>query len=283
LLKNAILYTVNKWFKLPIHPFNLSNEGKKSYSEWQFEKGAQTLEFYVPAATKDEMFADKAVLDVGCGAAGKSVYYASLGASRVVGLEVLERYRVEANALAHAKGLDEKFSFICADASDTGLAGGSFDTVIINDAVEHVDDPGAVLRECLRLLKPGGRIYLNFPPYYHPYGAHLSDAIAIPWVHVFFSEKTLISAYKSLVGGLPDAEDRISLRISADGAGNEYFSYINHMTIKRFRKLLKSLPAECVYYHEAPLRAFLRPLARLPGLKEFFVRMVVAVLKPAGG
>ncbi|MCL2057602.1 MAG: class I SAM-dependent methyltransferase [Oscillospiraceae bacterium] len=297
---------------MPIHPFNLSNEGDKTYAEWQFEKGAQTIAYYMPVATPADMFEGKDVLDIGCGAAGKSLYYASLGARRVVGLDVVEHYRDEAMGLARKKGFDGTFEFVCADAAETGFGDGAFDTVIMNDAVEHVARPEAVLREALRLLAPGGRLYLNFPPYYHPYGAHLSDAIAMPWVHVFFSEKTLIAVYKRLVGGLPDAGRRVALRVSrrgggvgddiggagagdgggagggADGdsgiggtgAGDEYLSFINRMTIRRFRGILRELPAECVYYHEEPLRGFLRPLSRLPGFREFFVKMVVAVLAP---
>ena len=325
-IPQAILLKINKFFKLPVHPFNLSNEGGMSYAEWQFEKGARTIDYYLASATREEMFEGKSVLDIGCGAAGKSVYYASLGARRVVGLDVVERYRSEAIELARRKGYEDRFEFVCADAAKTEFKDGSFDTVIMNDAVEHVERPEAVLRECLRVLAPGGRLYLNFPPYYHPYGAHLSDAIAIPWVHVFFSESTLIGAYKELVSGLPDGDRRVGLRISersgGDGGSNdssngsnsggsngsnsgsdgndgeEYFSYINHMTIKRFRKILRELlesappplpPAppppppsaavECAYYSEEPLRGFLRPLARLPGIKEFFVKMVVAVIK----
>ena len=34
--------TVNKLFKLPVHPFNLNNEGKKTYAQWQYEKGIDT-------------------------------------------------------------------------------------------------------------------------------------------------------------------------------------------------------------------------------------------------
>ena len=276
----SILLTVNKWFKLPVHPFNLSNEGGMSYAEWQYDKGAQTIGFYLKHNTADEMFKDKSVLDIGCGAAGKSIYYASLGARRVVGLDVIERYREEAMELARRKGFEDRFEFVCADAARTGFESGIFDTVIMNDAAEHVAKPETVLRECLRLLSPGGRLYLNFPPYYHPYGAHLSDAVAIPWVHVLFSEKTLIAAYKRLVAGLPDAEQRIALRVSTRPGGGEYLSYINRMTIRRFDKILRDLPAERAYYSEEPLRGFLRPLARLPFLREFFVKMVVTVLTP---
>jgi len=275
----SILLIINKWFKPPVHPFNIDGGGGAGYAEWQFRNGAKTVAFYMSHTTEAEMFSGKAVLDVGCGAAGKSLYYASLGARRVVGLDVLERYRGDALAMARQKGLDGAFEYVCADAAETGFADGSFDTVVMNDAVEHVARPETVLTECLRLLAPGGRLYLNFPPYGHPYGAHLSDAISVPWVHKFFSEKTLIAVYKRLVGGLPDGADRISLRISKDGNGVERLSYINRMTIKRFGAILAGLPAKRAYYSEEPLRGFFRPLSRLPVLRELFVKMVVAVLE----
>ena len=81
--------TVNKMFKLPVHPFNLNNEGKKTYAQWQYEKGIDTIKFYLKYTNVDEMFKDKVVLDIGCGAAGKTVFYASKGVKRIVGVEIL--------------------------------------------------------------------------------------------------------------------------------------------------------------------------------------------------
>ena len=37
--------TVNKLFKLPVYPFNLNNEGKKTYAQWQYEKEWILLNF----------------------------------------------------------------------------------------------------------------------------------------------------------------------------------------------------------------------------------------------
>jgi SAM-dependent methyltransferase len=269
---------LNRLFPLPPHPFNLQLAGGKTYAEWQFEKGAETIRFYLRHTGADEMFRGKDVLDIGCGAAGKTVYYASLGARSIVGLEILERYRAEAEALAAAKGCAGRFRFVVADAAAMPFPDASFDTIVMNDAMEHVAEPLAVLRECARVLKPGGRLYLNFPPYDHPFGAHLSDRIGIPWAHRLFSERTLVQTYKELCAGLPDAEARISLRIGPDGRGGERFTYINRMTIRRFRKILADSGLGVVYDMEEPLRGFLAPLARLPGLREFFVKMVVCIL-----
>jgi len=270
---------LNKLFPLPVHPFNLNNSGIKSYADWQFEKGMETIKFYLKKVTTDEMFRDKTVLDIGCGAGGKTVYYASLGVSKIIGLEILDKYREEAEKIASDKGYSDKFLFVAEDAANMSFNDDTFDTIIMNDAMEHVDKPVDVLNECYRVLKPGGRLYLNFPPYNHPFGAHLSDAIGIPWVHCFFSDKTLIKVYKDLVRDLPDGGDRIRFRISCDENGKEYFSYINKMTIKRFNKILKQSPFKVFYYSEEPLRSYFSLFARIPVLREFFVKMVVCILE----
>jgi len=271
----------NKFFKLPPHPFNMRNEGGKTYAEWQFENGERTIEFYKEFVPSEEIFKDKTVLDVGCGAGGKSLYYVTLGATKVVGIDIVPYYKEQSDELVSKLGIDG-FEFRCEDAASLSFPDDTFDTVIMNDAMEHVAEPEKVLEELKRVLKPGGRIFVNFPPYGHPYGAHLSDAIGIPWVQSFYSEKAMIAAYKDLVKDKPDGEERINFRISKDENGNEYFSYINKMTIKRFKKIRDGSGFKIAYYREVPLRNVFKPLAH--GLtKEHFVRMVVCVFEKIPG
>ncbi len=278
-MMTKFLLALNRLFPLPVHPFNLQNEGKESYAMWQYKRGANTIAFYTERYTPQEMFQDKVVLDVGCGAGGKTMYYASQGVAKIVGMDIVPHYKEEAEALAQELGYADRFTFVVGDAAETGFPENSFDTIIMNDAMEHVDRPDLVLAEVRRILKPGGRLYVNFPPYYHPFGAHLSDLIAIPWVHMFFSEGTLVAAYKQLCKTVPDGDDRIAFRISTNKQGKEYFSYINHMTIKWFDRLRLQAGMKQAYYREVPLRGFLKPLANLPLFKECFVKMVVCVFE----
>lgn len=274
-----LLLSLNKMFKCPVHPFNLQNEGKMTYAEWQFLKGADTIQFYTQVKTEEEMFAGKTVLDIGCGAAGKSLYYASKGAKKVYGVDIVEHYKEESEKLAAEKGLSDKFEFRLCDAANLDFEDKTFDTIIMNDSMEHVAEPEKVLAECYRVLKDDGKLFVNFCPYYHPYGAHLSDVIGFPWVHMFFSEKTMIAAYKDLIADMPDKDMRIKFRFSEDENGNETISYINRMTIKRFNKVLASSPFKNVEYRrEVALRNAFVPLTKLPGFKEMFVKMVVVIL-----
>lgn len=276
--KNLLL-ALNKMFKCPTHPFNLQNEGKMTYAEWQFLKGADTIKFYTDVKTEEQMFKDKVVLDIGCGAAGKSLYYASKGAKKVYGVDVVEHYKEESEKLAAQKGLSDKFEFRLCDAAKLDFEDKTFDTIIMNDSMEHVDKPEMVLKECYRVLKDDGKLFVNFCPYYHPYGAHLSDVIGFPWVHMFFSEKTMILAYKDLIKDMPDKDMRIKFRFSKDENGNETISYINKMTIKRFNRILKQSDFKNVEYRrEVALRNIFSPLAKMPLAKEMFVKMVVVIL-----
>lgn len=275
----TLLKKLNKLFPPVEHPFNLQNEGQQTYAQWQFQWGEKTVACFAPKFTPEDIFAGKTVLDMGCGASGKSLYYLSIGARQVTGVDVVEHYKAEAEAFAAELGYSDRFTFLLGDALHLQLPDNSFDVVIMNDFMEHIYDPEGALREAMRLLKPGGRLFINFPPYYHPTGAHLSDVIGIPWVHIFFSEKTLIAAYKDLVRGLPDEQERLSLRFGKDENGRETINYINKMTIRRFQRILKAHNIQPYWYQEIPLRKYFALFAKIPGLKELFVKMCACVIE----
>ncbi|MBP3919805.1 MAG: class I SAM-dependent methyltransferase [Clostridia bacterium] len=281
-LPYQLLLKTNDWFPKIVHPFNLQNNGEKTYGMWQYEKGYDTIKLYMQRFTKEEMFYGKNVLDMGCGAAGKSLYFASLGAAHVTGVDIVAHYKPEAEQLAQTLGLSEKFTFVLGSAYEMPFADQSFDTVIMNDFMEHVDNPAAALREAMRLVRPSGRIFINFPPYYHPTGAHLSDAINIPWVQLFYSDDALIQAYKQLIHGVPDEAERLALRFYTDENGKEHIGYINKMTLKKFKGILKECGIVPYYYREVPLRTYFAPLAKLPKIKELFVKMAICVIERKG-
>ena len=278
-LGEKILKTINPLFPKQVHPFNLQLNNEKTYAEWEYEKGEDTIKFYLYKFTTDEMFKDKEVIDFGCGAGGKSIYYVSLGAKHVTGVDIVEHYEKDSKEFAKKMNSEDKFTFKIADATKLPFKDNSFDTAIMNDFMEHVNKPEEALKEAIRVLKPGGRIYLNFPPYSHPFGAHLSDAINMPWCHKFFSEKTCINVYKDLVKDLPDGKDRIKFRFSTDENGKEYISYINKMTIKIFNKILKSLEITPYYYKETPFKKIVAPFAKIPLFKEVLNKNVVCVIE----
>ena len=61
--------------------------------------------------------------------------------------------------------------------------------------------------------------------------------------------------------------------------GEEYFSYINKMTIKKFGKILGRLGITPEYYSEIPLRKYFAFPAKCPVIKEMFIKTVVCVIR----
>jgi SAM-dependent methyltransferase len=101
---------------------------------------------------------------------------------------MLQRFNVDAVGIEPAsKGFDESFN--CArmilesnqldanrivDASGENLPfeDASFDVVYSNNVLEHTSDPALVLREAVRVLRPGGTLYVEVPNYLSYYEGH---------------------------------------------------------------------------------------------------------------
>lgn len=90
------------------------------------------------------------------------------------------------------RAIDSGAGFAAMDAGLLGFAPESFDFVFSFNSFEHFPDPELVLREALRVLRPGGYLYLDFGPVWlSPKGAHQFQTISVPYVECLFTKETL--------------------------------------------------------------------------------------------
>ncbi len=94
------------------------------------------------------------LLDVGC-ATGVLVEAATARGWSAIGVDV----SAFATAQCHRRGLDVRLG----DIGTAELPQGHFDVAVLDDTVEHLLDPGRVLDQIRRVLRPGGLVTLNTP------------------------------------------------------------------------------------------------------------------------
>ena len=58
------------------------------------------------------------------------------------------------------------------DLFDHSFPTGVFDVVTLHDVLEHLINPAEIIQEIHRILKPGGRVIIDFPQYYSAKGLH---------------------------------------------------------------------------------------------------------------
>jgi 2-polyprenyl-3-methyl-5-hydroxy-6-metoxy-1,4-benzoquinol methylase len=94
------------------------------------------------------------VLDVGSGAGAFLSVFAARGWS-VEGTELSDAAAVRLRSGG--------FTIHCGELEQLDLAPGTYDVIIMSELLEHLLDPRGVLSAALRLLRPGGALYLTTP------------------------------------------------------------------------------------------------------------------------
>jgi tocopherol O-methyltransferase len=102
----------------------------------------------------------QAILDVGCGIGGSSLVLADRYRAAVTGITLSPVQRERASERARQAGAGEQVSFAVADAMAMPFEANRFDLVWSLESGEHMPDKHRFLQECLRVLRPGGRLVL---------------------------------------------------------------------------------------------------------------------------
>lgn len=170
------------------------------------------------------------LLDVGAGSGGLAVW-------KLWGSPVRDDITMYAIDLARGEYFDRYAGYQLIDASleRTKFTDAMFDAAVLSHVVEHVASLAGLLAELARLVKPGGKVYVEWP---HPASTEFprAEALAARGIRAstvnFFDDSTHVNVLHT-----HDVVDRLAAagfhaiaagRIANDGLAPELLSYGVH-------------------------------------------------------
>jgi SAM-dependent methyltransferase len=167
------------------------------YALFEYYRSAKVLAFLARAG----ITVGGRVLDAGCGGGGMPLSLAE-EAREVIGIDPAERFQDAGVKLARERGITN-LHFALADGMYLPFGDTTFDLVLSHAVIEHVADAPLYLRECARVLAPGGHMYLSTSPYLSFAGAHLPRLkIPVP-LHLIAGRRIAFSTFRFLARHAP--------------------------------------------------------------------------------
>ncbi|MCA9322427.1 MAG: class I SAM-dependent methyltransferase, partial [Planctomycetes bacterium] len=247
----------------------------------------QFTDHFDPAAV-----AGRDVLDFGCGEGDLSFVMAGLAPRSIRGVDVDPERVASAQSRARELSSDPRPEFWCASSTTKiDLPDDDVDLILCFDVLEHVMDYEEIMREWGRVLRPGGKIFIWWVPWFHPYGPHIESLVPLPWAHTVFSDRALIETCARIYD-LPEHAPRVwDLDDQGAKKPNKWKSMktlpgVNRLTMRRFEKLLRPsglaiARREGHGFQAGRFRGLKDTLARLPLAREFFSSFVIYELTTA--
>jgi SAM-dependent methyltransferase len=227
---------------------------------------------------------DRDVLDLGCNDGAMTIAYAAERARSVIGADT------DAEAIAVARRIHSTpaIQYVVSGTTGIPIASSSVDTILCFDVFEHVSHPAAMLEECRRVLRPGGRMLIGTWGWYHPFAPHLWATMPVPWAHVLFSERTLLRACRRVFHSAWYVANRHDVDASGRKFADKYTEeaistdYLNKLLIRDFERAFDRSGLKWTVHLEPFGSRFARPtrpLLRVPFAREFFTSYFWAVLE----
>lgn len=168
----------------------------------QYEYGILQFKTKIKTGIGDDIYM-KNVLEIGCGQGGICIYAAMVGAQKVTGIDVSDSALFAAKNLKgkieHETGKTLPLEYKKMFAENLEFKDQEIDIIIADNVFEHVGNLNKVMSECARVLNKHGKVIVpNFPSFRSKYGPHVKYGIKLPWVHIFFSEKTIVKVMHQL-------------------------------------------------------------------------------------
>ena len=168
-------------------------------SQYEYDTAYSSFLYWLKDHVTTDFLDHKDVLDIGCGWGGKMVYYAeNTQLSTIYGFDIPPYKPAVSEAFARSKSVDNCF-FTAAYAEDIPYDDNRFDVEILDDVLEHVQDPEKTVSEAYRVLKPDGTLIIKFPSFKMMHAHHLDAATTLPGLHYLLSMKTWAAGLNHLL------------------------------------------------------------------------------------
>lgn len=143
----------------------------KYYWGYQYRLGYEVL---VPYLNKNGAFKPGySVAEIGSAEGGVLAAFVDAGATEPLGTDIvsirLEKGRI-ISKIIDCNIFFELHNIITEEPKQEWIE--KYDLVILRDVIEHLDDTKLALSQINKIIKPGGFLYVTFPPYYSPFGGH---------------------------------------------------------------------------------------------------------------
>jgi len=131
------------------------------------------------------------VLEIGCGEGGVLKAFCDEGYT-CYGVDIASHRIESARHILSDDVRAKRVTFYAADVHDTETFAhlmGQVDLLILKDAIEHIYQQEKILQVLHQFVRPGGHVFIAFPPWWNPFGGHQQVAQSflrfVPWFHVF--------------------------------------------------------------------------------------------------
>ena len=221
---------------------------------------------------------NKRILEIGCAEAGLLKFYHKKGAV-CSGIELSDIRYNNALLLDKRKEINLFQADICDPTSYKKHIKKKFDMIIMRDVIEHIDNKKIALANIFEILKPGGKLFMSFPPKYCAYSGHQQTIPnflgKLPYIYMF--PDAIYKKYLKLIS-CPEKKieylmltkrTRVSIRKMQEIVKSLGFNILNHS--KWF-----SRPAYAFRFNFPKIK---NPFSFIPILDEIFSNGVLYLLE----
>ena len=166
------------------------------------------------------------IADIACGQGFFSFAFAQKGAE-VIGCDIGEKLiKIANDQIEKAKMSNVEF-FVCP-ANKTTIADSSIDTVVINLALQNIEDLNGTIKEMARILKPNGKFVLTLN---HP-NFRIPERSSWQW-----DDKTN-TQYRRIDGYMSETNSKIDMNPGENDSTKKQFTYSFHRPLQNYFKSL---------------------------------------------